>query len=122
MTAEPKALVVFFSRTGKVRRVAEAIAAELGADVEEIVDTRDRRGPFGLLSAARDAMLRRTARIEEPAHDPADYDLVVIGTPVWALVGLGARARLPGALARAAAGGGLLRGRARAGRRPGPCA
>jgi len=79
-----KTLVVFFSRTGKVRRVAEAIADELGADVEEIVDTRDRRGPFGLLSAARDAVLRRAARIEEPAHDPADYDLVVIGTPVWA--------------------------------------
>ncbi len=74
---------MFFSRTGKVRRVAEAIADELGADVEEIVDTRNRRGVFGLLSAARDAILRRTARIEEPAHDPADYDLVVIGTPVW---------------------------------------
>jgi menaquinone-dependent protoporphyrinogen IX oxidase len=77
------ALVVFYSRTGKVRRVAEAIADELGADVEEIVDTRSRRGPFGLLSAARDAVLRRTARIAEPAHDPADYHLVVIGTPVW---------------------------------------
>ncbi len=82
--ARPRALVVFFSRTGKVRRVAQAIAAELGADVEEIVDTRNRRGPFGLLSAARDAVLRRTASIEEAEHDPADYDLVVIGTPVWA--------------------------------------
>jgi len=78
------ALVVFFSRTGKVRRVAEAIAAELGADVEEVVDTRNRRGLFGLLNAAWDAILRRAARIEEPAHEPADYDLVVIGTPVWA--------------------------------------
>jgi menaquinone-dependent protoporphyrinogen IX oxidase len=81
--ADTRALVVYFSRTGKVRRVAQAIAEELGADGEEIVDTRNRRGPLGLLSAARDAVLRRTARIEEPVHDPAAYDLVVIGTPVW---------------------------------------
>jgi menaquinone-dependent protoporphyrinogen IX oxidase len=80
----PKTLVVFYSRTGKVRQVAQAIAEELHADVEEIADARNRRGPLGLLSAARDAVLRRTAQIEEPSHDPTAYDLVVVGTPVWA--------------------------------------
>ena len=82
--SNPKILVVFYSRTGMVRRVADVIAEELSADLEEIIDTRNRRGPFGLLSAARAAVLRRGALIVAPRHDPADYDLVVIGTPVWA--------------------------------------
>jgi len=79
-----KTLVVFYSRTGTTRRVAEVIAAELAADVEEIVDKKSRGGPLGWLSGGRDATLRRTAEIEEPKNDPAGYDLVVIGSPVWA--------------------------------------
>jgi hypothetical protein len=42
-----RALVVFYFLTGTTRRVAQAVAAERGADVEEIRCPIYRRGFFG---------------------------------------------------------------------------
>jgi len=81
---ENKILVVYYSRTGNTRKVAEAIAAGLGADVEEVIDTTNRRGPIGAVRAGKDAVLKRPAAIEEAQKAPASYRLVVVGTPVWA--------------------------------------
>lgn len=79
-----KSLVVYYSRTGNTKFVAEEIAAELGADLEEIVDLKSRDGKMGWLSASRDATGNRQTNISETKRNPADYDLIVIGTPVWA--------------------------------------
>jgi flavodoxin len=79
-----KALVVYYSRTGTTRKVAEAIAAMLPCDVEEIVDTKSRSGVGGFLRSGKDATLKALTTIQEPVKDAAAYDLVVIGTPVWA--------------------------------------
>lgn len=80
----PKTLVVFYSRTGNTRAVASAIVQAMGADVEEIVDRKQRKGIFGFLMAGKEATFKQAAEIKEPAKNPADYDLVLIGTPVWA--------------------------------------
>jgi flavodoxin len=82
--ASKKCLVVYYSRTGNTRKVGAAIAEALGADVEEIVDKKDRSGALGFVTGARDAMLKALTEIGEPQNDPAAYDLVIIGTPVWA--------------------------------------
>jgi flavodoxin len=37
-------LVVYYSRTGNARFVAEKIASELSADTEEVIDSKNRRG------------------------------------------------------------------------------
>jgi flavodoxin len=79
-----KSLVVYYSRTGNTKFVAEEVAAELGADLEEIVDLKSRNGRLGWLSASRDATGNRITEIAETQRNPADYDLVVLGTPVWA--------------------------------------
>lgn len=80
----PRTLVVFYSRSGNTRRVGHDIAARLGADVEELVeDTRRRRGILGFLRAGYEAFRGRPAHIHATRTDPAAYDLVVIGTPVW---------------------------------------
>jgi flavodoxin len=76
-------LVVYYSRTGGTRQVAQTLADALGADVEEIVDTRERKGFWGYLRAGLGAMLAKPAAIQEPVRDPAAYRLVVVGTPVW---------------------------------------
>jgi flavodoxin len=78
-----KTLVVFYSRTGTTRKVGEMIAEKIGAEIEEIKDTVDRSGVKGYLVSGRDAMKKRITKLEPPQHDLSDYDLVVIGTPIW---------------------------------------
>lgn len=78
-----KILVVYYSRTGHTRRVAQEIAATLRADIEEIVDPENRLGLLGYLRSGRQAFFGQEADIREPLKDPAGYDLVIVGTPVW---------------------------------------
>jgi len=77
-----RTLVVYHSRSGYTRRVAESLAHRLHADIEEIV-VEPRPGPLGYLRCAFEALLAMRTRIRTPKYDPSDYGLVVIGTPVW---------------------------------------
>jgi len=79
-----KTLVAYYSRTGNTRKLAQAVAAALGAELQEITEPKDRSGFWGYLLAGRDAALKRATPIQPFAADPAAYDLVVVGTPVWA--------------------------------------
>jgi flavodoxin len=79
-----RVLIVYYSRTGYTRTVAGAIASAIGADVEDVNDRRDRCTFWGYLRSAREAIKKQTIEILPPAYDPSRYDLVVLGTPVWA--------------------------------------
>jgi flavodoxin len=79
-----KTLVVFYSCTGTTRRIAEALSTALGCDCEAIVAAERYTGFFGVTRAAIEAMWQRPARIAPAKLDPAAYDLVILGTPVWA--------------------------------------
>ena len=59
------------------------IAGKLGADLAEIVDHVDRTGLRGWVVSGSEAHYKRLPEIEA-VEDPSGYDLVVIGTPVWA--------------------------------------
>ena len=80
-------LVVYYSRTGTTRRIAEMLAAELGADIEPIreqgVDV-SRAGMRGYLRSLIDVLCRRRVSIMPALHDPSHYEIVVTGSPVWA--------------------------------------
>lgn len=80
-----KTLVVYYSRTGTTKKVAEEIARQLNADIEEIIDLKNRKGAIGWVISGKDATLKKLTKIKELKKDPKDYDIVVIGTPVWAL-------------------------------------
>jgi flavodoxin len=79
-----KTLVVFYSRDGHTKAVAQEIAKTLGADLEEIVDKKSRQGIIGWLLGGRDATKKRDTEIGPLKCDPAAYELVAIGTPIWA--------------------------------------
>ena len=79
-----KTLIVYYTRTGNSKFAAETIAAEVGADVEEVVDLKNRKGRLAFLSAGRDAMQGKLTEIAETKRNPLDYDLIVIAQPVWA--------------------------------------
>jgi flavodoxin len=78
-----KTLLVFYSRTGNTRKVAKEIANSINADVEELIDMENRKGPLGLLKSGRDAMKKRKTRIQQTIKDPSSYDLVIFGSPIW---------------------------------------
>jgi len=78
-----KSLEVYYSRTGVTRKVAQKLSADLGADLEEIIDRRKRSGIFGFLRSGMEGYMERLATIDQARNDASQYDVVVIGTPVW---------------------------------------
>lgn len=80
-----KILVVYYSRTGTTKKVAEVLVQKIGADIEEISTPKDRRGLWGYLICGREAMRKISAQINPTQKDPKNYDMIVIGTPMWAL-------------------------------------
>ena len=90
-----KTLVVYFSNSGNTRKVAERLGAHLNADVEEIRERKTRPllrvleegekpGGLAVIKAAMGGMLGISSCIEDVQCAPELYDLVVIGSPLWA--------------------------------------
>jgi flavodoxin len=79
-----KAIIYFYSLTGKTKFVAEELSKQLNCLIEEIIDNKKRKGFFGFIKAGRDALFKKTTSISEIKHNPADFDLVIIGQPIWA--------------------------------------
>jgi flavodoxin len=77
-------LVVYYSRTGNTRRLAQAIASAIHCDIEEISEVRERSGLVEFIKSFFEAIRGHHAPIETVGHDPAAYNLLVVGTPVWA--------------------------------------
>jgi len=77
-----KILVAYYTRDGHTRQVAQRIAESFGADLDEVVDTKKRNSILGFLIAGYDATRGKTTEILFE-KDPADYDLVIVGTPIW---------------------------------------
>jgi flavodoxin len=78
-----KTLTVYYSRSGNTRKVAEAISKNVGGDIEEITEPHGRGGPIGWLRSGREATGEMIASINPPKNDPAGYDLLIVGTPIW---------------------------------------
>lgn len=78
-----KKLIVFYSRTGTTRKLAEKIASELDSDIEEIIDLTERKGATGWLKSGRDAMRKKLTNINDLKNGLKNYELIVVGSPVW---------------------------------------
>jgi len=78
-----RALIVYHSRTGHTRRVAQALARRLEADIEEIKIVQPMAGWLGYAMCAIESLAELTPALRPMQRDPADYALVLIGTPVW---------------------------------------
>lgn len=77
-------LVVYYSWTGNTKKVAKAVAGRLGADLEAIVEQHPHSGVFARFWCAFDSIFRRRPPILPAGHDVGDYDVVILGSPVWA--------------------------------------
>ncbi|MFO8110252.1 MAG: NAD(P)H-dependent oxidoreductase [Thermoplasmata archaeon] len=84
-----KVLISFYSRTGVTRRAAKDIRemllrSDVDCKIEDILDKKNRDGKIGYMAAGKDALMGKETDIGKIKNDPADFDLVVLGTPVWA--------------------------------------
>lgn len=78
-------LVVYYSRTGLTRKVGQSVSDLIQCDRDEISEQEYRKGLKGYLSMCLEALMKKRPQIKEPSKDPAGYDLVIIGTPVWCM-------------------------------------
>lgn len=74
-------LVVYYSRSGNTKRVAEDLASILGADIESIEDRKAGRGVLGWVMMGNNGLFKKETVISPIKNNPGDYDLIIIGTP-----------------------------------------
>ncbi len=80
-----KALVVYFSRNGQSSRLAREIAKRCHADLDVIRELHEHDGWRARWRSGWHALVRAAPPIRHPTRNPARYDLVIIGAPVWKL-------------------------------------
>ncbi|MCD6318557.1 flavodoxin [Candidatus Aerophobetes bacterium] len=80
-----KTLIVYYSWRGKTELVATSISNVLDADLRKIEEVKKRKGLFGFISGGYGALKRKCSRIKPLNFSLSSYNLVFIGTPVWAL-------------------------------------
>ncbi|MDO5846315.1 MAG: hypothetical protein Q4Q04_05260 [Methanocorpusculum sp.] len=74
--------VVYFTRTGNSRRIAEKIASRLGSELIELKDTMDWSGPAGYIRGGYYASANKDVEIRVSGELNADEYIAV--TPLWA--------------------------------------
>ena len=82
-----RTLVIYYTLTGNTKEVAEAVAQELGAEIEEIITTKEiiKKEGFGkYFWGGKMVIMKEMPEILPIKKDVNEYDLIVFGTPVWA--------------------------------------
>lgn len=79
-----KNLIVFYSRSGVTKQLAEKISGLTGWESLELIDSQNRQGFSGYAKACWQALTGKTTEIQAFSHDLASYDCVIVGTPIWA--------------------------------------
>jgi flavodoxin len=75
--------VVYFTRTGNSRRVAEKLAAALSVEAAEIKDNMNWKGIFGFIRGGYYSTKDKDVEIQIP-HNLDDADELIVVTPIWA--------------------------------------
>ena len=78
-----KTLIIHYSRSGKTKLISETLANNIGADILEIRDSKDRSGLWGFIISGLDAFRHVHTPIEPENPDLTPYSVVIIATPIW---------------------------------------
>jgi len=81
-----KILIVYYSLTGNTRFIAETLQEKLKADIQEIKPKKDikPKGAMKYFWGGYKATMKQKPSLEPIEKDPNNYDVIIIGTPVWA--------------------------------------
>ncbi len=79
-----KTIVLYYSRSRKTAAVAETLAEELSADLQEIKDVKERSGILNYLGASVDAFRESKTKITPENLNLDNYGIIYLGSPTWA--------------------------------------
>ena len=81
-----KTLIVYYSLEGNTAQTAEQIAEATGADLLRLrpVKAYPESGFAKFFWGGKSAVMAETPKLEAYDADPAEYDRIVFGFPVWA--------------------------------------
>ncbi|MGD8401201.1 MAG: flavodoxin [Bacillota bacterium] len=86
MAEQLRIVVIYYSLEGNTRLAAQIIAAQTGADLLELKPQKE-LGTHGFLKyfwGGKQAMLKEKPALAPLERNPGEYDLIFLGTPVWA--------------------------------------
>ena len=80
-----KKLVIYYSLEGNTKIIAETIANEMGADTMELKPKKEisKKGFSKYLWGGKQVIMKETPELTLIDKDISEYDLLIIGTPVW---------------------------------------
>lgn len=81
-----KTAIVYYSLEGNIKYVAEKVAKETGADLIELIPEKayPDKGFKKFLWGGKAATMKEKPELQPYSFNAADYDTVVICSPVWA--------------------------------------
>jgi len=79
-----KICIIYHSYSGITRGIAERLKASCGGDLLEVKPRKDYNTLTAYTLGCRKAMNREADPVYPDSIDVSSYDLIVIGTPVWA--------------------------------------
>lgn len=81
-----KRVVVYYSLSGNTQKAAEMIAKKLGADIEVLKLTKEYQmnGHGIFLKGGMQAIFEMRPELQALSKDLAQYDEIILGTPIWA--------------------------------------
>lgn len=81
-----KKLVIYYSLTGNTKFIADSIGFSIGADMLEIKPKKEikNKGILRYFWGGKQVILEEKPELLPMKVDLEDYDLIFIGTPVWA--------------------------------------
>jgi flavodoxin len=81
-----KILVIYYSLTGNTKMIAETIQQTLNADILALKPVKELKATSSMkyIYGGAQATMKKKPKLEDFTINPLAYDLIFIGTPVWA--------------------------------------
>lgn len=81
-----KILVIYYSLTNNTRFIAQTIAKEMKADILELKTKKEMKskGFMKYIWGGKQVVIKEKPELLHLSKNPQGYDIIIIGTPVWA--------------------------------------
>jgi flavodoxin len=82
--SDKKILTVYYSDSGHTKKIADEITAALSTALERLSAPGLKPGFLGFVQRGWTAGFGRPVTLDAVRYRPADFDLVIVGSPLWA--------------------------------------